>query len=124
MYIFKVSNHDKDVKTLNCQVVLRSNDMFLGSPFNIMSVAILTILISRCVNMNPGKISLNITDAHIYQNHIEQVKEQINRIPYKFPTLQINKNISSYEDICKLNANDFIISDYNYWPKLGGTMAV
>jgi thymidylate synthase len=124
MYIFKVSDHDKEVKTLNCQVVLRSNDMFLGSPFNIMSTAILTILLSRCVNMNPGKISLNITDAHIYQNHIEQVKEQINRIPYKFPTLQINKNISSYEDICKLNANDFIISDYNYWPKLGGTMAV
>jgi thymidylate synthase len=124
MYIFKVSNHHLKKKTLNCQVILRSNDMFLGSPFNILSTAFLTILISRCVNMHPGSISLNITDAHIYENHIDQVKEQLVRIPCKFPTLEIDKCIGSYEDMCNLINTDFLIKDYTSWAPIKANMAV
>ncbi len=123
MYLFKVTNHDQKIKTLNCQVVLRSNDMFLGSPFNIASTAILTILISRCVGMLPGKISLNITDAHIYENHIDQVKEQLTRIPLEFPSMIINKNADTYENICNLTFDDFKI-DYHSWDQIKADMAV
>lgn len=123
MYIFKVTDHHLDTKTLNCQVILRSNDMFLGSPFNIASTAILTILISRCVGMLPGKISLNISDAHIYENHIDQVKEQLTRVPLEFPVLKIGKNANTYEDICNLIFEDFEI-DYHSWDPIKAEMAV
>jgi len=123
LYLFKVTNHHKDIKTLNCQVILRSNDMFLGSPFNIMSTAILTILISRCTGMIPGKISLNITDAHIYENHIDQVKEQLTRVPLEFPTMIINKNADTYENICNLTFDDFKF-DYHSWDQIKAEMAV
>ncbi len=122
-YLFKVTDHHKDIKTLNCQVILRSNDMFLGSPFNIASTAILTILISRCVGMMPGKISLNITDAHIYENHIDQVKEQLTRIPLEFPTIKINQDANTYEEICGLTYEDFNI-DYHSWDTIRADMAI
>lgn len=123
LYLFKVSNHYKASKTLNCQVILRSNDMFLGSPFNIMSTAILTILISRCTGMIPGKISLNITDAHIYENHIDQVKEQLTRIPLEFPTMVISQDADTYEKICGLTFDDFKF-DYHAWDTIKAKMAV
>ena len=123
MYLFKVTDHHKEIKTLNCQVILRSNDMFLGSPFNIASTAILTILISRCVGMIPGKISLNITDAHIYENHVDQVKEQLTRVPLEFPTMVIDKDASTYEDLCSLTYNDFKI-DYYSWDTIKADMAI
>jgi len=123
VYLFKVTNHQKDKKTLNCQVILRSNDMFLGSPFNIASTAILTILMSRCVGMLPGKISLNITDAHIYENHVDQVKEQLTRTPLEFPTIKIDQDASTYEEICDLTYENFKI-DYHSWDQIKADMAV
>lgn len=108
---------------LNCKVFIRSNDMFLGNPFNVTSAAILTILISRCVNMEPGKIAISITDAHIYENHVEQSREQIKRFPFNFPKLKITKKTSSWEDLCQLTYDDFVLEQYKYWPILKGKMA-
>lgn len=125
MYIFKttkcnLTNRNK----LNCKVILRSNDMFLGNPFNVVSASVLTILISKCVGMIPGKISLSICDAHIYTNHIIQVKTQLERVPLETPYLTIEKDISTYDDITKLEYEDFKLSKYKSWPKISASMAV
>ncbi len=124
MYIFKVTDHNKAKKKLNCKMIIRSNDMFLGNPFNILSTALLTILMSRALDMLPGSIAISITDAHIYKNHIEQVKNQLDRTPYEFPKLQIPKNVSSWEDMCKLTLKDFEFKDYYHWDGIKADMAV
>lgn len=124
MYVFKVSDHHKDVKTLNCKVLLRSNDMFLGSPFNILSASLLTVLIGKAVNMNPGAIELSIVDAHIYVDHIEQVKKQLDRTPLDFPYLTVDSTINSWEDMLGLDEKDFKIRNYHSWGGLKGKMAV
>ena len=124
MYIFKVSDHDKEKKTLNCKVILRSNDMFLGNPFNIMSTVTLTILLSRVLNMLPGKIAISIGDAHIYENHTEQVKKQLERVPLKFPLMSLNKEINSYDDMTNLTADDFTLNEYYKWPGIKAPMAI
>mgnify|MGYP003385671377 CR=1 FL=1 len=124
MYIFKVSDHDKERKTLNCKVILRSNDMFLGNPFNIMSTVTLTILLSRALNMLPGKIAISIGDAHIYKNHIEQVMKQLKRVPLKFPLMSLEKEINSYDDMKNLIADDFVLDEYYKWPGIKAPMAI
>ena len=124
MYIFKVSLDKDDNKVLNCKVILRSNDMFLGHPFNAVSASILTILVARCADMIPGKISLSISDAHIYQNHIEQVKTQLTREPNETPYVTLNKEINCYEDIVSLEYKDFTLSSYESWPRIPASMAV
>jgi thymidylate synthase len=72
--------------------------MFLGIPFNIASVSLLTYIIAHITNKKPGFISIIIGDAHIYENHIEQVKTQLEREPYELPTLKINKKFSNIND--------------------------
>lgn len=123
MYIFKVSDHNQK-KKLNCKVTIRSNDMFLGNPFNIMSTALLTIFLSRSLNMLPGDISISITDAHIYLNHVEQTKKQLSRIPLKSPILEINKNINNFDDIVNLTYDNIILSEYYKWPAIKAEMAI
>ena len=123
MYLFKVTIVNGS-NVLNCKVILRSNDMFLGHPFNVVSASILTIMIARCVGMIPGEIALSICDAHIYKNHIEQVKTQIAREPRAQPYVTIDKIINNYEDIISLVYNDFTLSQYSSWPKISAIMAV
>jgi dihydrofolate reductase / thymidylate synthase len=124
LYTFKVTDHDKDVKRLNCKVTIRSNDMFLGHPFNIMSTCILTILLSRTLGMLPGKISIAITDAHIYLNHVKQVNKQLMRQPLKFPLLEINKDIVDYDCLKALTYDDFRLTEYYHHSALKAPMAV
>lgn len=125
MYLFKVSDHNTPgKKKLNCMVILRSNDLFLGCPFNIASASILTILISRALNMLPGKLTLAISDAHIYANHVEQVKEQLARIPLETPSMTINKEINGHESMTKLVYDDFTFGNYYSWPAIKAEMAI
>lgn len=124
LYMFKVTDHDKKKKKLNCKMVMRSNDMFLGSPFNIMSTAVLTILISRALDMLPGKIAISISDAHLYLNHLDQAKEQLQRIPLTFPIMKLNKKIGDYDDMIGLEWNDFEFSEYYHWPGIKADMAI
>lgn len=82
---------------LSCQLYQRSADMFLGVPFNIASYALLTYIVARECDLEVGDFVHTIGDAHIYQNHVEQVREQLSRKEFPLPTLQIQ--------------NDFILSD-------------
>lgn len=119
MYLFNITNNK-----LNCKTILRSNDMFLGNPFNTLNSSILTIILAKAIGIEPGQISMSISDAHIYLNHIEQIYKQIDRQPYEFPLLEFNKNINNYNDIYNLNINDFKFYDYYHHSKLTGKMAI
>ena len=87
-YQFYVSDTNK----LQCQMYQRSGDMFLGIPFNIASTALLTHIIAKMTDLIPDKIIVVIGDAHIYKEHIEQVKLQLERQPYLPPNLIIKTN--------------------------------
>lgn len=106
---------------LDCQLYQRSGDVFLGIPFNIASYALLTYIIAKLTNLKPGTFVHTIGDAHIYENHIPQVKLQIKRKPRKLPKLVIRGEWSSIEDI---NYDDFVIENYNPHPHIKGDVAV
>jgi thymidylate synthase len=99
----------------------RSGDMFLGVPFNIASTSLLTYMIAHITNLEPYKVHINIGDAHIYIDHIDSVKEQLNRSPYDMPKLEIIKRdaIKKIEDFTN---TDFIIKDYNCHPTIKAKM--
>ena len=89
----------------------RSQDVFLGLPYNIASTSLLLILISKLTNKTPRFLNMTLGDVHIYNEHIECVLEQKNRLPFKFPNININ-NIETLNDINKLKYEDFVIKDY------------
>jgi len=106
---FYVSNNNE----LSCMMYQRSADVGLGLPFNIASYSVLTYIIGKLTNLRPKKLHIIIGDAHIYENHIEILKEQITREPYIFPTLELNskKEFSKVEDF---EIEDFILNNYKY----------
>jgi len=79
---------------LSCQMYQRSADMFLGVPFNIASYALFTHMIAQVCNLDVGELIITFGDAHIYNNHVEQVKEQLSRKPLALPSLSLNPEIS------------------------------
>lgn len=111
-------------KTLNCVMTQRSGDMFLGIPFNVASTALLTILLAKITGMTPGEIVINIADAHVYQNHVEQTVKQLEREPYPFPTIRLAHDPVELEDIEKMVFEDFIIEGYQAHPAIKAPMAV
>lgn len=106
---------------LSCMMTQRSADMFLGVPFNIASYSLLTYIFANICDLKPGKFIHSIGDAHIYSNHINQVKEQINRKPFDLPVLHINRKIN---DINNISFDDFKLIDYKYHPSIKAEMAV
>jgi len=109
---------------LNLQWYQRSVDTFLGLPFNICSYAILNILFAKASNLTPGELIFSGGDTHCYLNHIEQVNEQIKRVPLHFPKIFIEKNISSIEDMENLSFEDFKLIDYKSYPTIKADMAI
>lgn len=107
--------------TLSSQLYQRSGDAFLGIPFNIASYALLTLMIARHMNLNPGEFVHTIGDAHIYNNHIEQVKKQIERTPYPLPTMHINPEKTNLFDMVY---EDFTLENYNHYPHIKGTVSI
>lgn len=108
---------------LDMYVYIRSSDLFLGLPFNIASSSLLLFCISRITKKVPGKLIIQLGDAHIYSSHISAVKEQISRYPhYKFPKLEISKIIDSIKDLESLEYNDFILNDYMHYPAIKADM--
>ena len=83
---------------LTCQMYQRSADLFLGVPFNIASYALLTHMIAQVCDLKVGELIMTFGDAHIYNNHFDQVKEQLEREPYKLPKLWLNPNIKNIDD--------------------------
>jgi len=106
---------------LSCQLYQRSCDIFLGVPFNIASYALLTLMAAQATALRPGEFIHTLGDAHIYLNHIEQVKLQLTREPLRLPKMIIN---SSVTDITKFRYEDFTLSDYYAHPNIKGDISV
>ncbi len=106
---------------LSCQLYQRSADIFLGLPFNIASYALLTMMIAQVCNLRPGHFVHTLGDAHIYLNHIDQIKLQLTRVPYALPTMKINPTISSIDDF---SYSDFELIGYEAHPHIKGEVSV
>ncbi len=106
---------------LSCQLYQRSADIFLGVPFNIASYAILTMMIAQVTDLEPGDFVHTLGDAHIYLNHIDQVKLQLTRSPRHLPTLTINPEV---KDIDGFTYEDFSLSNYDPHPHIKGEISV
>jgi thymidylate synthase len=106
---------------LSCQLYQRSADIFLGVPFNIASYALLTMMIAQVCDLEPSEFIHTLGDAHIYDNHIEQVKEQLKRDPKPLPKMFINSNIKSIFDF---HYEDFTLQDYYPHPHIKGVVSV
>ncbi len=106
---------------LSCQLYQRSADAFLGVPFNIASYSLLTMMVAQVTGLKPGEFVHTFGDAHIYSNHIRQVKLQLKRKPYPLPTMQINPEI---KNISGFSFEDFQLNNYQAHPHIKGKVAV
>ena len=105
---------------LSCQLYQRSCDMFLGVPFNIASYSLLTMMMVQQAGLEPGEFVWTGGDCHIYDNHVDQVLEQLSREPYPYPTMKLHKADSLFE----YDYGDFEIVDYRYHPTIKAPIAV
>lgn len=106
---------------LSCQLYQRSADMFLGVPFNIASYALLTHMVAQVCCLKVGEFVHTFGDAHIYNNHFEQVELQLSREPRSYPTLRMNPAVKSIFDFCY---EDFTIEHYDPHPAIKAPVAV
>lgn len=116
LFQFYVSNG-----RLSCQMYQRSADVFLGVPFNIASYALLTMMMAQVTGLQAGIFVHTIGDAHIYNNHMEQVKTQVQRELRELPTMNINPKV---KDIFEFQYQDFTLENYNPHPHIKGKVAV
>lgn len=106
---------------LSCQLYQRSADLFLGVPFNIASYALLTLMVAQQVGLEPGDFVWTGGDCHIYDNHLEQVNEQLTREAYPYPTLRFARKP---ESILDYGYDDFIVEDYQHHAPIRAAVAV
>lgn len=95
--------------------------MFLGVPFNIASYSLLLMMIAQVTDLEPYEFIHTFGDVHIYSNHIEQIKTQIEREPKFLPSMLLNKDIKSIYDF---KYEDFRLVNYDSWPHIKGQVAV
>ncbi len=106
---------------LSLQLYQRSADSFLGVPFNIASYALLTMMMAQVCGLRPGDFIHTLGDAHIYNNHIEQVEEQLSRTPRALPVMRINPEVKSIFDF---RYEDFTLENYDPLPHIKAAVSV
>lgn len=106
---------------LSCQLYQRSADTFLGVPFNIASYALLTMMMAQVCGLKPGEFVHTLGDAHVYRNHVEQVKLQLSRTPRALPKMEINPDV---KDIFDFQYEDFQLAGYEPYPHIKGEISV
>jgi thymidylate synthase len=106
---------------LSCQLYQRSADIFLGVPFNIASYALLTMMIAQVCNLEVGEFIHTFGDAHIYNNHFEQLELQLSREPKSLPKMILNPAIKNIFDFA---FDDFTLEGYDPHPAIKGSVAV
>ncbi|WP_454811148.1 thymidylate synthase [Paenarthrobacter nitroguajacolicus] len=106
---------------LSCQLYQRSADTFLGVPFNIASYALLTRMVAQQLGLVPGEFVWTGGDVHVYDNHVDQVAEQLSREPYEYPQLKILRKPDSIFDY---KLDDFEVVDYRHHPTIKAPIAV
>ena len=116
LFQFYVANNK-----LSCQLYQRSADLFLGVPFNIASYALLTLMLAQVCGYQPGEFIHTFGDSHIYLNHLDQVKLQLNRTPNALPHMWINPEIT---DIFSFNYNDFELQNYSPQAHIKGKVSI
>lgn len=108
-------------QTLSCQLYQRSADIFLGVPFNIASYSLLTMMMAQVTRLKPGEFIHTLGDAHIYLNHVPQVKLQLGREPRPLPVMKINPDVTSIFDF---KYEDFELAGYNPHDHIKGEIAI
>lgn len=116
LFQFYVEDHK-----LSCQLYQRSADLFLGVPFNIASYSLLTAMMAQICGLGVGQLIHTIGDAHIYMNHIDQVNEQLSRLPRNGPTVKIN---TRFKDINDFEFDHLTLCDYDPHPVIKAPVAV
>jgi thymidylate synthase len=106
---------------LSCQLYQRSADIFLGVPFNIASYALLTLMVAQVTGLKPGDFVHTFGDAHLYSNHLEQTRIQLDREPHPLPTMAINPAVT---DLFAFDYSDFSLEHYDPHPHIAAPVAV
>ncbi len=106
---------------LSCQLYQRSADIFLGVPFNIASYALLTMMVAQVTGLEVGDFIHTLGDAHLYNNHLEQVDQQLDRDTYHLPTLKINSQV---DDIFSFKFEDFELVNYESHPHIKAPISI
>jgi len=106
---------------LSCQLYQRSADVFLGVPFNIASYALLTMMVAQVCDLAPGDFVHTFGDAHLYSNHMEQVKTQLDREPFPLPAMKLNPDV---KDIFDFTFDDFELTGYESHPPIRAPIAI
>jgi len=106
---------------LSCQLYQRSADIFLGVPFNIASYALLTLMMAQVTGLKPGEFVHSFGDAHLYSNHFEQARLQIEREPHALPIMRLNPDV---KDLFDFTDDDFTLENYQFHPHIAAKVAV
>jgi len=106
---------------LSCQLYQRSADFFLGVPFNIASYALLTLMVAQVCALQPGEFVHTFGDTHLYLNHLEQAREQLERAPRRLPLMRLNPEV---RDLFAFRYEDFALEGYDPYPAIKAPVAV